>query len=62
MVFKKITKKIIFGDYKCPYCERQVPNFTLLTRNQCIWCDANYHRRKNVKITKASKPDLTTEE
>ena len=40
---EKIADEIVYEDFTCPYCERQVPNFTFLTKTKCIWCDTNYH-------------------
>ena len=42
-------KKII-----CKNCKRILPNKGFITINGCIWCDAKYHDKKNVKNTKDS--------
>lgn len=39
---KKIAHDVVFKAYKCPYCERIVPNYTFLTKEKCIWCDMPY--------------------
>jgi hypothetical protein len=43
---KKISNEILYGNFTCPYCNRKVPNYTFLTKNQCIWCDIKYWLRK----------------
>lgn len=30
----------------CPFCERKVPNIYHYTDNGCVFCDENYHRKK----------------
>jgi len=36
---------------KCKYCDRELPNKEHQTKNgKCIWCDVEYHRRKNVNL------------
>jgi len=50
----KIVKDVVYGDYKCPYCERQVPNYTFLTANGCVWCDIKYFEKQR-KLKKRIK-------
>ena len=42
----KIAHELVYQVYKCPYCERLVPNFSFLTKNACKWCDYDYNRKK----------------
>ena len=31
----------------CRYCERPLPNESFRTKKRCIWCDIDYHYKKN---------------
>jgi len=50
MKTKKLQKELeqLIGKFGliCPYCERRVPTIHYYTDNGCIWCDGNYHRKK----------------
>ena len=43
---KQMAHELVYKFYKCLYCERIVPNFTFLTKNNCIWCDREYWEKK----------------
>jgi len=30
----------------CRKCGRLLPNYQFFTKNGCIWCDMEYHKRK----------------
>jgi hypothetical protein len=47
MKCKLLEKLDWLGDLVCPKCIRKVPNKNWFTKNGCIWCDDEYHRRKN---------------
>jgi len=34
---------------KCKYCNRIVPYKKHLTKNGCVWCDAQYHEKEKKK-------------
>lgn len=50
---EKMAEEIFYGEYKCPYCKRIVPNFSFLTKKACIWCDNKYWDKKIKKEEKA---------
>lgn len=33
--------------YICRECGRKLPNYKWFTKNGCIWCDSEYHIKKN---------------
>jgi len=44
-----VLKKDYYQDI-CPYCNRTVPDETWFTKNgKCIWCDCDYHSKKEKK-------------
>ena len=45
-LINKIAKEVVYKAHKCPYCGRTVPNFSYLTKNQCLWCDSRYWQQK----------------
>ena len=47
----RIAKEVVYSMYKCPSCERKVPNYTMLTKNGCVWCDSDYWLKKKVVKT-----------
>jgi len=52
-IAKMIAEEIFYKEYKCPYCERIVPNFSFLTKTKCIWCDDIYWNKKQKRKVKA---------
>ena len=46
----KIAHELVYKTYKCPYCGRLVPNFSLLTKDMCIWCDYRSCQEKRQKL------------
>lgn len=34
---------------KCKCCKRELPNKKYITKQGCIWCDANYHILTNAE-------------
>ena len=47
---KQIAHDVVYHPYKCPYCERLVPNFLFLTKTKCKWCDDKYDDGKEKEV------------
>lgn len=43
---KKTAHEIVYKSYKCPYCKRDLPNYSFLTKDKCVWCDLKYYLKK----------------
>ena len=45
-LIEQIAHDVTYHSYKCPYCERLVPNYAFLTEDKCQWCDIKYWLKK----------------